>query len=160
MNNAKKSKLTLMIGLTKDQMMRIPETPPINLGLPMEESDIEYEQIEELEEEANVKADGEKPQDDSLNGIWVPFNRKFTGRHSSPPTLNDKKIKKLLTSHKNLLEIPVALRGEIYRFFEKQVNIIALRDFRTRLQQFEQHVNSYLVTKVSVPREIEALRRE
>jgi helicase required for RNAi-mediated heterochromatin assembly 1 len=150
MNDAGNSNLTRMIGLTRNQMMPIPETPPINLGLPVEEIDIEYEQIEELEE-AKVAADGEKPQDDALHGTWMPFNRKFTGRHSVPSICNDKKIKNLLKSRNNLYTIPVAMRGEVYRFLEKEMNLIALGNFRTRLRQFEQHVNSYLVTKVRHP---------
>jgi helicase required for RNAi-mediated heterochromatin assembly 1 len=144
------SKLTRGVGLTEDQMVPVPEAPPINLGLPMEESDIEYEQITELQEEFDPQADGAKDTD-ILSGEWLPFKRKFTGRHPFPSFLNDKKIKKMLNAQKNLFDIPVAMRGEVYRFFEKQMNMIALREFRVRLKEYENSVKSYVVTKVRCP---------
>jgi helicase required for RNAi-mediated heterochromatin assembly 1 len=77
----------------------------------------------------------------------VPVRRQFTGRHVFPPVLTDKKIKKMLATEGNLFDIPLAMRGEVYRFFEKQVNMVTMRDFRARLKEYRSQVNSYMVTK-------------
>jgi helicase required for RNAi-mediated heterochromatin assembly 1 len=75
--------------------------------------------------------------------------RKFTGRHSHPQTLNDKKIKQKLASWKNLYDVPVAHRGEVYRFFEKEMNKIVLKELKVRLKEYQDFVNGWTVTKVS-----------
>jgi len=143
------AKLTQRVGLTCDQMMRVPGAPQINPALPMEEEDIENEENEELEDApaADVSGAGDMKDEDALKGEWVPFRRQFTGRHVFPPVLTDKKIKKMLATEGNLFDIPLAMRGEVYRFFEKQVNMVTMRDFRARLKEYRSQVNSYMVTK-------------
>jgi helicase required for RNAi-mediated heterochromatin assembly 1 len=145
------AKLTHLIGLTPDQMMRVPGTPQINLGLPIED-DIENEDIEELEDALAADVTGigamKEVADDALTGEWVPIRRRTTGRHTFPAILTDRKIKQMLAREKNLFDIPLAMRGEVYRFFEKQVNLITLRDLRACLKEYQSQVNSYMLTKV------------
>jgi helicase required for RNAi-mediated heterochromatin assembly 1 len=134
--------------------MPVPETPPLNLGLAVEETDLDYEEeIADIDNEFKVDAtDVENRLDDleGLKGEWLSFRRKFTGRHSHPPTLSDKKIKQKLGSLKNLYDIPLANRGEVYRYFEKEMNKAALREFKGRLKEYQEYVNGWNVTKVCV----------
>jgi helicase required for RNAi-mediated heterochromatin assembly 1 len=138
--------------LTEDQIMPVPETAPINLGLGLEEGDVEYEeQVEDIGNE--FKADFSEEvnnldDDEGLEGEWLPFLRKFTGRHSHPQTLSDKKIKQKIASWKNMYDIPVGQRGEVYRFLEKEMNKIVLKDLKARLIKYQDYVNAWTVTKV------------
>ncbi len=130
--------------------MTIPGATPGDLGLPMEEGDIEFEQLQELEQQM-VEADGsnDKDKDFGLNGEWVPFRRKHTGRHQG--SVDESSVKKLLGSLKsdNLYHIPVARRGEVYRYFEKQLDEIMMLQLQQSLQKYKQYVEGYSITKVN-----------
>jgi helicase required for RNAi-mediated heterochromatin assembly 1 len=143
-----------MVGLTEEQLMPVPETAPINLGLAMEQADIEYEeQVEDIDNEFKTDAaDEENKLDDNegLKGEWLAFKRKFTGRHSYLQTLTDKKIKSKLSSWKNLYDVPLAHRGEVYRYLEKEMNKLALKELKIRMKEYKQFVQGWAVTKVSV----------
>jgi len=109
----------------------------------MEELDIEFEQLKELEEEMKPEVDGEL---EGLSREWVPFRRKVTGRHTGP--INIKIIRKLLASKRNLYDIPVATRGEVYRYFEKKMNEIMLKELRSRLKEYQSAVQNLTIAKV------------
>jgi helicase required for RNAi-mediated heterochromatin assembly 1 len=116
----------------------------INLGLPVEESDLEYEQLQQVELE-----DGESPIDkeaDALPGQWIPFRREWTGR--CPSGIEDKKVKKLLSSNKNLYDIPMGMRGPVYRFWEKKLNKNMLEKLRVDLREYKSTVDSIRIVKV------------
>lgn len=134
--------------------MPVPETAPVNLGLAVEQGDIEYEeQIEDVDNEFKADATDEENKlddDEGLKGEWLPFMRKFTGRHSHPQTLSDKGIKQKLASWKNLYDVPVAHRGEVYRFLEKEMNKIVLKELKVRFKEYQDFVNGWTVTKVSL----------
>jgi helicase required for RNAi-mediated heterochromatin assembly 1 len=147
--------LTSVLGLTTAQLMPAPETAPINLGLAVEQPDIELEElVEDVDNEFKTDAadvtEHEPEDDEGLRGEWMPFKRKFTGRHSHPPALTDKQIKQKLNGCKNLHEIPVASRGEIYRFWESEMNKSVAHELKTRLKEYEQSVNGWALTRVSI----------
>jgi len=132
--------------------MPVPETPPINLGLEIEQGDIEEEEVEDIDDEFKTDAAFEANKvddDDELAGDKVLFKRKFTGRHSNPPALAAGKIKHKLGSCKNLYDIPRANRGEIYRFFENAMNKIILKGLKERLEEYQDVVKSWTITRVS-----------
>jgi helicase required for RNAi-mediated heterochromatin assembly 1 len=146
-------KLTHTIGLTEDQLMPVPETAPVNLGLEVEQESLSEERVEDIDNEFKVDAADEErnlDDDEGLIGDWLPFKRKFTGKHSHPPTLSDRKIKNNLTSWKNLYDVPLAHRGEVYRFFEKEMNKFVLKDLKTRLKEYQDCVNGWTITKVKL----------
>jgi helicase required for RNAi-mediated heterochromatin assembly 1 len=116
----------------------------INLGLPVEESDLEFEQLQQVELE-----DEESPVDketDALKGEWISFRRQWTGR--CPSGVEQRKVKKLLASNKNLYDIPMGMRGPVYRFWEKKLNKIMLEKLHDHLKQYKSTVDSIRVVKV------------
>jgi helicase required for RNAi-mediated heterochromatin assembly 1 len=135
--------------------MPVPETAPIQLGLAVEQADIELEElVEDIDNEFKTDAADEtehKPEDDEgLRGEWMPFKRKFTGRHSHPPALTDKQIKQKLNKCKNLHDIPVESRGEIYRFWESEMNKTVGSELKIRLKAYKQSVDGWVLTRVSI----------
>lgn len=127
-------------------MVPIPRTPPINLGLPLEEADLEFEQLQELEQElegAEMKEDKER---ENIFGTWLPFNRELTGPLSR--VIDEGKIRKTLASKANLYDIPEALRGAIYRYWEKQVTNNCLEKLKVLLEQYQRIINDAKITKV------------
>lgn len=120
--------------LSEDQLISIPETPPINTDLDMEEDEEEYEKLAELgiiAEEENATSQ-EAKDDGGLQGFYIAFKRKRTGRSS---VVSTQKLKKLLAK-KNLFDVPKAYRGEIYRFWEKQLNEKMLQELKGHLREY------------------------
>lgn len=148
-----RSSLIHVIGLTEAQIMPVPQTAPVNLGLEVEQEDLNEEQVEDINNEFKADAtDEERNLDDEegLKGDWVPFQRKFTGRHSYPQNLSDKMIKQKLASWKNLYDVPLAHRGEVYRFWEKEMNKIVVKELKAKLKDYQDCVKGWSVTKVSI----------
>lgn len=127
-------------------MVPIPRTPLINLGLPLEEADLEFEQLQELEQELEGAEFQEDKDREKLWGRWLPFLRSFTGQAST--SIDNRKIKKLLTSNDNLYDIPEAWRGSIYRYWEKQINNECLARLKELLVEYKRIIDDTKVTKV------------
>jgi helicase required for RNAi-mediated heterochromatin assembly 1 len=128
-----------------NQLREIPTTPLINRALPVEEEELGYAQVQERSTELTEGQDfanEDAPQDE-----WIPFRRRLTGRNVSKIQLHESKIKKLLRSNSNLNHVPKELRGEVYRYWEEQVNEIVLQKLRDVLPKYEQHVKDYQVVK-------------
>ncbi|KAK0105476.1 hypothetical protein ONS96_004862 [Cadophora gregata f. sp. sojae] len=136
----------LQAWLTTAQLMAIPPTPSINLGFPLEEGDIEYEQLQDLAAEM-ADADGpeELDRDFGLDGQWLAFRRKMTGRHNTP--IIDSTMRRKLSRCKDLFEIPVAERGQMYRYFEKQVNGIMMQKLQDFLPKYQRCIENWNITK-------------
>ncbi|KAK2624874.1 hypothetical protein QTJ16_006067 [Diplocarpon rosae] len=123
--------------------MSVPRAPLVNLGLPLEDADIELEQLRDLE--ASGEAHEEKESDFGLNGMWVGFERRFTGRHS--PLVHGEYVKQQLKKCENMYEIPQARRGEVYRYFEKEMYATITTSLRQIFQKYKRCVDDYSVTK-------------
>ncbi|KAH9218255.1 P-loop containing nucleoside triphosphate hydrolase protein [Leptodontidium sp. 2 PMI_412] len=132
--------------LTESQLMPIEGAPRVNLGFPLEEGDIEAEQLQALEQEA-VDASGpdDKESDIGLSGRWVPFGRKYTGRHST--FVADSASRRKLSRCKDLFEIPLGERGQMYRYFERQMNKLVMQKFQELLVKYQRHVEDSYITK-------------
>lgn len=126
--------------------MPISVTPSVNLGLPLEEGDIEYEQQQDWELEMTAADAPEDKERDALAGTYLGFRRKLTGRHVS--TFNEKKVKKLLAGKKNLYDIPVGERGNVYRFGELKLNKSMEKNLRSHLKLYQAAVDDGRVHKV------------
>lgn len=127
--------------------MPIPPTPSVNLGFPLEDGDIEYEQLQELAL-ATAEAGGpdEKDPDFGLGGNWLGFARKFTGRHSTPVV--DTSLRRKLSRCKDLFGIPIAERGQMYRYFEKQMNSVLMQKLQEFLPKYQRYVEDFSITRV------------
>lgn len=136
-----------MPGLGRDGLVPIPRTPQINLGLPLEEADLEFEQLQELEQELDGVEFQEEKEKETLFGRWLPFLRDFTGKASA--AINDRRVKKALASNDNLYDIPESWRGSIYRYWEKQINEDCLAKLRPLLADYKRIVEMAKITKVS-----------
>lgn len=135
-----------LLGVGDGALAPIPRTPQINLGLPLEEADLEFEQLQELEQElegAEVKEDKER---ETLWGTRLPFLREFTGKASA--AIDDRRVKKTLASNDNLYDIPEAWRGSIYRYWEKQVNKSILEKLKPLLEEYKRITDQGKITTV------------
>lgn len=115
------------------------------MGLEEEEIDLEFEQLHEIELEA--REGGNEKDLDALPGTWIPFQQTHTGR--STQGFSDKKMKKYLAGKKSLWEVPVGWRGEVYRYFERQVYQHMLQILQVHLVAYEKAVKNLKAAKVS-----------
>jgi len=128
--------------LTPAQLMPIPRTPLVNLGLELEDTEMEYEEIEEMEGEASAEL--REAKEEGLSGDWFPFARTSTGK-SSPATAPSK-IKKWCNK-KNLYDVPVAFRGEVYRAWVTQLDAKILRELRAHMYEYQDITKRYDVAR-------------
>ncbi|CZS98291.1 uncharacterized protein RCO7_08942 [Rhynchosporium graminicola] len=131
--------------LTESQLMKIPGAPPVNFGFPLEESDIEAEQLRALESEATDTKPEDKDSDFGLIGQWVPFGRKWTGKHKAH--FADGAARRRLTRITDLYKIPISERGQFYRYFEGQMNKIVMLKVQEVLVKYERHVEDNYIVK-------------
>jgi len=136
-------------GLTENQLAQISGPPQKNLGLPMEEEEIHFEEPEgllaEIAAEAGFDSAEESPKD-VLMGTWMPFGRRHTGRYHG--AVDERKVKQFLKKNDHLFGIPESRRGEVYRFWEKKVNEEMAIKLRAHLKHYEETVRNYQVAKV------------
>ena len=118
----------------------------MNFGLPVEESDLEYEQLQQVEQENEEVA--EEKSIDALSGLTITFRRAMTGR--CPPGTDDRKIKKILSSKKDLHEIPSGMRGQVYRYLEKKLNSIILVKLKRQLREYKSAIDELQIVKVRI----------
>ncbi len=138
------------VGVTESQLMPIESAPPVDRTLPVEESDIEFEQLQELERQMVAEDGTQSNKDlDGLNGVWLPFGRQQTGKHVSQTfPINEKRIRRKVARVKNLYDIPTTERGEFYRYFEKQLNESMLCKLKGLLKNYQHNVEEYQIAKV------------
>lgn len=137
-----------LTGLSSNQISEIRRTPPVNLGLPFEdfEDDVQADSFEpELGEGGNQNNEDEDK--DILHGNDLYFTRKFTGMSSA--SIDNVKIRKLLKKHKDLNEIPLSIRGAVYRYWERKVNEKMREDVIEIIKGYEKCVKDRKVTKVN-----------
>ncbi|KAF4633146.1 hypothetical protein G7Y89_g4966 [Cudoniella acicularis] len=126
--------------LPADQLSLLPRTPPVNTDLEMEEGDIEQEQLQELEAEAGALTQEARDSDrEALKGTWLGFSRTVTGRDTG---IEDREVKKLLTSHSSLHNIPLAKRGNVYRYFVHKLNSKMRRELKTNFAEYKTAVEN------------------
>ncbi|KAH8660848.1 P-loop containing nucleoside triphosphate hydrolase protein, partial [Tricladium varicosporioides] len=131
--------------LPGDSLEYFPRTPPIDLDLELEEGDLEQEQLQELANE--VAADTRDDRDfdrEALKGKWLGFSRTMTGRDTG---VEKKEIKKLLAIYKDLHMIPVAKRGDIYRYWVEKLNRKLKKELKLLITDYKKAVDNLKLTK-------------
>jgi helicase required for RNAi-mediated heterochromatin assembly 1 len=131
----------IALWLGREQLASPPRCPLINVGFG-EEENLEFEVLEEAEVETGRKDDDDI---DMLSGKWYPFRGLYTGVAS--PGYSDNKLKKLLDSKSNLWEIPLMLRGEVYRYLKRQLKAMILEVFRGHLLDYQRSARSVKIAR-------------
>ncbi|KAH8588092.1 P-loop containing nucleoside triphosphate hydrolase protein [Bisporella sp. PMI_857] len=123
-------------------VMPVERTPMLNLGLPYEEDVEEYIQLEQ-QDLGDLDQTDEK-EVDILSSEPVIFRRTWTG--NAAVSLDMKRIKRL-SKQGNLYDIPSGMRGAVYRYWEKQVDLQVLRKFQDVLENYSAIAQSLKCTK-------------
>ena len=106
-------------------------TMPEDFGIEVEEADLEYEQLKEIEAESKLVDDEDR---DSLKGLRLVFNEPFTGRQSAGVT--DKTVLSELKK-RNLWDIPSEHRGPVYRHMQQVLKAAITKKFRELAREYE-----------------------
>ena len=106
-------------------------TMPEDFGIEVEEADLEYEQLKEIEAESKLVDDEDR---DSLRGLRLVFNEPFTGRQSTGVT--DKTVLSELKK-RNLWDIPSEHRGPVYRHMQQALKAAITKKFRELAREYE-----------------------
>lgn len=129
--------------------MSVPCTPMVNFGLQLEDWDEDLN--EELEADVELEEVGHKDEDkrdiDELIEEEIILQRKFTTVSSGG--LNNRKIQDLLRKYDNLYDIPVGMRGAVYRYWETKLDKEVQEDIRRILKEYYKVVRQTKINKVS-----------
>ena len=106
-------------------------TMPEDFGIEVEEADLEYEQLKEIEAESKLVDDEDR---DSLRGLRLVFNEPFTGRQSTGVT--DQTVQSELKK-RNLWNIPSEHRGPVYRHMQQVLKAAIRKKFHELARQYE-----------------------
>ena len=105
-------------------------TMPEDFGIEVEEADLEYEQLKEIEAESKLVEDEDR---ESLRGFRVLFNEPFTGRSTG---VTDEMVRSEMKK-RNLWKIPSEHRGPVYRHMQQALKAAITKRFRELAQQYE-----------------------
>lgn len=108
-------------------------TLPEDFGFDVEEIDLEFEQLQEIEAEG--KLDDEVM--DTLKGEAIGLKEPFTGRKTRGVT---EEAAKAALGKKDLWEINATLRGPVYRLMQQKLKDTMRRTFRELAKSYEEAV--------------------
>lgn len=126
--------------------MSIKRASPVNLGLPLEEDISEYEKKIDVMEIDKDLDDQLNSNSGELFGSWIPYLRKYTGRHVG--AIDSKKWRKRLSKIRDIYEIHENERGIAYRYFEMRVNSCILKTFKCTLKEYQKLVHEFQIARV------------
>ena len=112
-----------------------------DFGLEMEEIDIEYEQLKELEAESGLLDDDNF---EILKGVWVPLLEKFTGRQTLGD--NEQKVLKLL-EQQDLWRISESNRGAVYAYMQRKVKEEIRKKFQEGAARYAKIVDELKIAR-------------
>ena len=113
-----------------------------NHHLELEEVDLEFEQLQELEAESGGKDDDSH---EMLRGEWVPLVEPFTGRNTKP--MRDAMVEGLLRDRQDLYRIHTMQRGPIYCYLQKKGKEQILKHFRVSAAKYNALVRNVQIAK-------------
>ena len=96
-------------------------------NLKLEEPDLAFEQLKDLEAESGGGGDGEAFE--LLRGEYVALVEPWTG-HDGQIKINDKKIEELLKARQDLWRIPEMYRGSVYSYWQRKFKEILRKRVR------------------------------
>lgn len=105
-------------------------TQPEDYGIEVEEIDLEFEQLKELEAENKTS---DEDDSDTLKGPRVTLSEPFTGRQTRS---DDSKQVEYFLKKQDMWAIPGAYRAAIYRYFQQKVKNVLLKKFRAEAKTY------------------------
>lgn len=114
-------------------------TLPEDFGIEIEEVDLEFEQLKEVEAESKMVDDEDR---DTLRGPRIVFAEPFTGHKTmgvTPQTVQTELQKR------NLWKIPTEYRGPVYRYMQQLVKERILVNFRAMAHQYAKLSQEYKI---------------
>lgn len=105
-------------------------TMPEDFGIEVEEVDLEYEQLKEIEAESKLVDDEDR---DSLRGLRLIFNEPFTGRQSTDVTVETVRSE---MKKRDLWSIPSEHRGIVYKHMQQALKVAITKNFRELARQY------------------------
>ena len=105
-------------------------TMPEDFGIEVEEVDLEYEQLKEIEAENKLVDDEDR---DSLRGLRLVFHEPFTGRQSIGVT---DEIVRSEMKKRDLWKIPSEHRGPVYRHMQHALKAAIIKKIRELARQY------------------------
>lgn len=114
-------------------------TLPEDFGIEIEEPDLEFEQLKELEAESRVIDDEDH---DTLRGRRTVFSEPFTGFKTLGITHHavQKELEK-----KDFWDIPTDHRGPVYRYMQQKVKEAILAHFKPLVRQYAKLCQDYKI---------------
>ena len=106
-------------------------TMPEDFGIEVEEADLEYEQLKEIEAESKLVDDEDR---ESLRGHRLVFNEPFTGRQSIGVTNETVRSE---MKKRNLWDVPSEHRGPLYRYMQQALKVAITKKFRELARQYK-----------------------
>lgn len=137
--------MNLFPGLGEEQIVFAQRAPQALFSLPLEEIDLEFEQMQNLEEEAAALRDD--AENEALSGEWISFGQRETSLCNQDISL--RQILKDLSTTKDLNSITRKVRGLWYRGFEIAMIDAVHRKLKPLLITYRKIVEDYAVAKAS-----------
>ncbi|MCJ1468415.1 hypothetical protein MMC07_007043 [Pseudocyphellaria aurata] len=119
--------------LGKDLIKAGTRTLPEDFGIDIEEVDLEFEQLKEMEAESKLEDDSM----DALKGESIGLKEPFTGRKTRGVT--DEAVNAALEKE-NLWDINQTLRGPVYRCWQQQLKDAMRKSLRELAKSYEETV--------------------
>jgi len=128
-----------------DQLVRVDRKyQPEDFGFEVEEVDLEFEQLKELEAETKGSDDDDF---DTLRGPYVALSEPFTGRSSRGIT--EQKVQNLL-KNRDLWKIPESFRGSVYCYLQGKAKEAIQKAFRKEAAGYRQVMQDLKIGKWEV----------
>ena len=105
-------------------------TMPEDFGIEIEEVDLEYEQLKEIEAESKLVDDEDR---ESLRGLRLPLKEPFTGRQS--PGVTDEIVRSEMKK-RDMWKIPLAYRGPVYKHMQQALKAAITKNVRELAGQY------------------------
>lgn len=129
-NEAARSPLTVWLGRSLEAVPKPGQSQ--EFGFDLEEADLEYEQLKEIEAENFAKDDEEF---DELHGNSYAVADLFTGRKTAGMT--EQKLRNCL-KEKDMWKIPENIRGAVYRHLQNETKKCLLEKLRRKVAAYDE----------------------
>ena len=120
-------------------------TMPEDFGIEVEEVDLAFEQLKEMEAEGKTTDDEDY---ETLRGIRLRLSELNTGQKVHG--VKEKKVIQLLEKHDDLWDIPESYRGMIYKYFQKRAKDAIKETFRAKAREYYEIAQNQKIGKWEV----------